>query len=178
MELIVAVDKQWAIGKENQSLVNIPADLRYFREMTKNHVVIMGRKTLETLPNKRPLPERKNIIISRKASYQVNGAKVVHSIEDAMCLAVELKKKVESDRIFVIGGGSIYQQMLPYCDTAYVTKIEYTYEADTFFPNLDQMKEWSLVEKSEEQTYYDLEYYFTVYKKGCTAERGCRLGLS
>lgn len=165
MELIVAVDKQWAIGKNNQSLVSIPADLRYFRKLTQNHIVIMGRKTLESLPNQKPLPERHNIIISRNLSYQVNGADVVHSIEEAIELASNLTKKDFVNRIFVIGGGCIYEQMLPYCDIAYVTKIEYTYEADTFFPNLDQRDDWKLVEESEEQTYYDLEYYFTRYKR-------------
>lgn len=161
MNLIVAVDKNWAIGNKNDLLVKIPADQRFFREETTGKVIIMGRKTLESFPQKKPLPNRTNIVISRKADYKVDGATVVGSIEEAL----ELVKEYKSEDVFVIGGDSIYHQMLPYCDVAHITKIDYAYEADTYFPNLDEMPEWKITEQSEEQTYYDLEYWFIKYEK-------------
>lgn len=161
MNLIVAVDKNWAIGNKNDLLVKIPADQRFFREETTGKVIIMGRKTLESFPQKKPLPNRTNIVISRKADYKVDGATVVGSIEEAL----ELVKDYKSEDVFVIGGDSIYHQMLPYCDVAHITKINYAYEADTYFPNLDEMPEWKITEQSEEQTYYDLEYWFIKYEK-------------
>lgn len=161
MNLIVAVDKNWAIGNKNDLLVKIPADQRFFREETTGKVIIMGRKTLESFPQRKPLPNRTNIVISRKADYKVDGATVVGSIEEAL----ELVKDYKSEDVFVIGGDSIYHQMLPYCDVAHITKINYAYEADTYFPNLDEMPEWKITEQSEEQTYYDLEYWFIKYEK-------------
>ena len=161
MNLIVAVDKNWAIGNKNDLLVKIPADQRFFREETTGKVIIMGRKTLESFPQKKPLPNRMNIVISRKADYKVDGATVVGSIEETL----ELVKDYKSEDVFAIGGDSIYHQMLPYCDVAHITKINYAYEADTYFPNLDEMPEWKITEQSEEQTYYDLEYWFIKYEK-------------
>lgn len=161
MNVIVAVDKNWAIGNKNELLVRIPADQRFFREETTGKVIIMGRKTLESFPQSKPLPNRTNIVISRKADYKVDGATVVGSIEEAL----ELVKEYKSEDVFVIGGDSIYHQMLPYCDVAHITKIDYAYEADTYFPNLDEMPEWKITEQSEEQTYYDLEYWFIKYEK-------------
>ncbi|WP_167957395.1 dihydrofolate reductase [Anaerosporobacter faecicola] len=161
MNLIVAVDKNWAIGNKNDLLVRIPADQRFFRQETTGKVVIMGRKTLESFPQKKPLPNRMNVVITKKADYKVDGCVVVGSIEEAL----DYVKDYKSEDIFVIGGDSIYHQMLPYCDVAHVTKIDYAYEADTFFPNLDKMPEWKITEESEEQTYYDLEYSFVKYEK-------------
>ena len=161
MNLIVAVDKNWGIGYKNELLVRIPADQRFFRETTTGKVVIMGRNTLESFPGKQPLKNRKNIVITRKKNYEVKDAIVVNSIEEAL----EQVNDVPSENIFIIGGASIYEQMLPLCDVAHVTKIDYTYLADTHFPNLDQMKEWKITGESEEQTYYDLEYKFLKYEK-------------
>ena len=161
MNLIVAVDKNWAIGNKNDLLVRIPADQRFFRQETTGKVIIMGRKTLESFPQSKPLPNRTNIVISRKPDYKVDGATVVASIEEAL----ELVKEYKTEDVFVIGGDSIYHQMLPYCDVAHITKIDYAYEADTYFPNLDEIPEWKITEQSEEQTYYDLEYWFIKYEK-------------
>ncbi|MDO5521550.1 MAG: dihydrofolate reductase [bacterium] len=161
MNLIVAVDKNWAIGYKNDLLVRIPADQRFFREETTGKVIIMGRKTLESFPQKQPLKNRKNIVITRDKNYTVKDAVVVHSVEEAL-------KEVEgvpSDDIYVIGGATIYEQMLQYCDVAHVTKIDFAYQADTHFPNLDENPEWKVVADSEEQTYYDLEYYFLRYER-------------
>ena len=160
MNVIVAVDKNWAIGKDNKLLVSIPADMKFFRETTKGNVVVMGRKTLESFPQGQPLQKRVNIVISQNENYQVKGAVVVHSIEEA----VEEAKKYEGE-VFVIGGESIYRAMLPYCQTALVTKIDHAYEADTYFPNLDEDPEWELTGETEEQTYFDLEYVFRKYER-------------
>lgn len=161
MNLIVAVDKNWAIGNGNKLLVSIPQDMKFFRETTTGKVVVMGRKTLETFPGKQPLKNRTNIVLTRDAKYQVKDAIVVHSVED---LLEELKKYAEEE-IYVIGGETIYRQLLPYCKVAHVTKINHAYEADTYFPNLDEMDDWVVTGISEEQTYFDLEYEFVRYEK-------------
>lgn len=161
MNLIAAVDKNWAIGKDNRLLVSIPADMKFFRETTTGKVVVMGRKTLESFPNGLPLKNRSNIVLTANPSYQVKGAVVVHSAEE---LSEELTKYADED-IYVIGGESVYRMLLDACDTAYITKIDYEYEADAFFPNLDEKPEWKLTADSEEQTYFDLEFHFLKYEK-------------
>lgn len=162
MNLIFSVDKNWAIGYKNELLIRIPDDMKQFREKTTGKVVIMGRKTLESFPNSKPLKNRLNIVITTRKDYKAEGAVIVHSIDEALDVA----KKYQSEDVFVIGGGSIYKDMLSYCDTAYVTYIDHEYAADTFIPNLDEMQEeWELVDESEENTYFDLEYYFRTYKR-------------
>ena len=161
MNLIVAADKNWAIGHENKLLVSIPADMKFFREMTTGKVVVMGRKTLESFPGGLPLKNRINVVLTKNMDYHVKDAVVVHSVEEAL----EELKKYDTKDVYVIGGDTVYRQMLPYCDTAHVTKIDHAYEADTYFPNLDEEKEWELTADSEEQTYFDLEYRFLLYKK-------------
>ena len=161
MNLIVAVDKNWAIGKNNKLLVSIPDDMKFFRETTSGHVVVMGRKTLESFPNGKPLKNRTNIVVTRDANYKADGAVIVHSLEE---LKAELTK-YDSDDIYVIGGESIYRQLLADCSVAYVTYVDYAYDADTYFPNLDSDPAWRLADESEEQTYYDLEFYFRRYVK-------------
>ena len=161
MNLIVAVDKNWAIGKGQQLLVSIPQDMKFFRETTMGKVVVMGRKTLETFPGGQPLKKRVNIVITRDKNYKVNDAIIVHSVEEAL---EELKKYNEED-IYVIGGETIYRQMLPYCNLAHVTKINHAYEADTYFPNLDEMEDWEVTGVSDEQTYFNLEYEFVRYER-------------
>ena len=159
MNLIVAVDKNWAIGKDNKLLVSIPDDMKFFRETTTGKVVVMGRKTLESFPNSKPLPNRVNIVLTRDKAYDAKGAVVVHSKEE---LDNELKKYNTED-IFIIGGESIYRLMLDECDRAFVTYVDYGYDADTYFPNPDEASNWKLAEESEEQTYYDIEFYFRTY---------------
>ncbi len=163
MNLIAAVDKNWAIGMNNQLLVRIPDDMKRFRRMTIGKVVVLGRKTLETFPGGRPLKDRNNIVLSKNRNYQVEGAVCVHSLEE---LEEELAK-YQSEDIFVIGGESIYRQLLNHCDTAYITKLDYAYQADAWFPNLDKEEAWQICEESEEQTYFDLEYNFVKYSKNC-----------
>lgn len=161
MNMIVAVDKNWGIGCDNKLLVSIPADMKFFRETTSGGVVIFGRKTLETFPGGQPLKNRINIVITRNKDYNVKGATVVHSIDEALKAA----EAYNSEDVYVIGGDSIYKQMLPYCDVAIVTKIDYAYEADTYFPNLDNDDAWVMTATSEEQTYFDLEFAFTKYER-------------
>ena len=161
MNLIVAVDQNWAIGKDNKLLVSIPADMKMFREETSGKVVVLGRKTLETFPNGLPLKNRTNIVITKNPEFDGKGAIVVHSIEEAL----EEVKKYPSEDVYCIGGDSIYKQMLPYCDTAHVTRIDFAYEADSYFPNLDEDEDWEITAESEEQTYFDLEYSFMKYER-------------
>lgn len=161
MNLIAAVDKRWAIGNKGQLLVSIPGDQKLFRDETLGKVVVMGRKTLESLPGGRPLYGRTTIVLSRDKSYQVKDAQVVHTLEEALR---ELEKYPSED-IFVAGGQEIYQQFLPYCQTAHITWIDYTYDADNYFPNLDEDEEWELAAESEEQTYFNICYEFRMYKR-------------
>ena len=161
MNLIAAVDKNWAIGRNNKLLVSIPDDMKFFRETTTGKVVVMGRKTLESFPGKKPLKNRVNIVLTSDNSYQVDGAVIVHDMDEMH----EELKKYDSQDIYVIGGESIYRQLLDECDVAHITKIDFSYEADAWFPNLDEKEEWVVTADSEEQTYFDLEYYFYKYEK-------------
>lgn len=161
MNIIVAVDKNWAIGNGNKLLVSIPQDMKFFRETTTGKVVVMGRKTLESFPGGQPLKKRVNIVLTGNRSYQMKDAVVVNTVDEIL----EEIKKYDSEDIYVIGGESVYRQMLPYCDKAYVTRIDHAYQADTHFPNLDEDPEWEMTKVSEEQTYFDLEYAFTIYER-------------
>lgn len=161
MNLIVAVDKNWGIGKNNKLLVSIPSDMKFFRQETSGKVVVMGRKTLESFPNGLPLKNRTNIVLTTDRSYQVKDAIIVHDIPELL----EELKNYEDDQIYVIGGGSVYEEMLPYCHVAHVTKIDHAFDADTHFPNLDENEEWEVTASSDEQTYFDLEYAFVKYER-------------
>ncbi|MEY8336448.1 dihydrofolate reductase [Lachnospiraceae bacterium 62-35] len=161
MNIIVAVDKNWTIGRQGGLLVSIPDDQKMFREETLGKVVVMGRKTLESLPGGRPLYGRTNIVLTTDQNYQIRGAVVCHSMEEAL---KELEK-YPSDDIFVMGGQSIYEQFLPYCEIAHVTYIDYEYEGDTWFVNLDKDENWKMIVESEEQTYFNLCYTFRMYRR-------------
>lgn len=137
MELIVAVYDDWGIGKDGTQPVALSADRKFFREITRGAMVIVGRRTIEDFPGKKPLPGRVNVALTRSAG-QIPGFTVCHSPEEAADLAKT------AERAMVIGGGSIYKQMLPLCDRAYVTKVHCTPESDTFFPDLDQDPDWKL----------------------------------
>ncbi|MBR1692140.1 MAG: dihydrofolate reductase [Lachnospiraceae bacterium] len=161
MNVIVAVDKNWAIGNQNKLLVSIPNDQKMFRNETIGKVVVLGRKTMDTFPGGQPLKKRTNVILSANPDYQVKDAYVVHSVEQLL----EEVKRYPSEDVYIIGGESVYRQLLPYCDVAHVTKIDHAYEADTFFPNLDEDEEWEITAISEEQTYFDLSYEFVKYER-------------
>ncbi len=161
MNIIVAVDNNWAIGNKNELLIRIPNDHKHFREETTGKVVVLGRKTLETFPQGLPLKNRTNIILSKDKNYAVKDAIIVHSIEE---LLEELKKYNDED-IYIIGGDSVYRQMLPYCNVAHITKIDHEYEADAYFPNLDADDDWEITADSDEQTYFDIAYQFLKYER-------------
>ena len=135
--------------------------MKFFRETTTGKVVVMGRKTLESFPNGQPLKKRVNIVLTRDKNFKAGDAIIVHSMEELW----EELKKYPSEDIYVIGGETIYKQLLDDCDVAHITKIDYAFEADAYFPNLDEMPEWKITQDSEEQTYFDLEYYFYKYER-------------
>lgn len=166
MNLIVAADQNWGIGFQNKLLVSIPADMKFFRETTTGKVVVMGRKTLESFPNGLPLPKRTNIVLTTDKNYKVKNAIMVHNKRE---LFRELEK-YPTDEVYVIGGESIYRMLLPYCSVAHITKIDYSYQADTYFPNLDELSNWKITADSEEQTYFDLEYTFLKYENNDVKE--------
>jgi dihydrofolate reductase len=161
LRAILCADKNWGIGKNNKLLVSIPADMRFFRDTTTGHVVVMGRKTLESFPGGKPLKNRTNLVLSGNPNYKVQGAETVHSAEELL----ETLKEYDTDDVYVIGGAAVYRLLLPYCDTVYVTRVEMEYSADTWFPNLDEMPDWEKTEESEEQTYFDVEYTFCTYRR-------------
>ena len=161
MNLIAAADVNWAIGKNGKLLVSIPEDMKRFRALTTGKTVILGRKTLATFPQGKPLKNRRNIILTKDPSFAVEGAETAHSVEEAL----EFCEKDDPADVFVIGGGSLYRAFLPYCDTAYITRLDYAYAADAFMPDLDKDPAWEKVDESEEQTYFDLIYTFDTYKR-------------
>jgi Dihydrofolate reductase len=161
MNMIVAADRNWGIGYQNGLLVSIPEDMKYFRSATEGKAVVMGRRTLESFPGGQPLKNRTNIVLTGKPDYHAKGVTVVHSLEEAL---KELEIYPPED-VYIIGGGSIYEQFLPLCKMVHVTKINHAYEADTYFPDLDRMQEWVLTGESEEKTYFDLEFTFCRYER-------------
>lgn len=158
MNLIVAVDGNWAIGNNGDLLCKNPIDMKFFKETTIGKVVIMGRKTLESFPKQKPLPNRTNIVLSR--NNEIDGCIVVNSIDE---LLIKIKN-YDDDDLFVIGGGQIYKELLPYCKKAYVTKMKNIFEADTYFPNLDELDDWEMVDKSEDFKYENIEFNFFIYE--------------
>lgn len=156
---IAAVSQNWGIGKDNDLLFNIPEDKKFFRRTTLNHTVIMGRKTLESLPDGKPFRDRNNIVLSRDKSFFCEGTEVCGSVEEVLKLAEKYEE------IFVVGGGQIYKAMLPYCGKAIITKVNASPEADVFFPNLDKDESWKLTERSEEYDFEGLKYSFCTYVK-------------
>ena len=158
--MILAADRNWGIGNKGQLLCHLSGDLKYFKQTTLGHTVIMGRATLESLPGKRGLPGRRNIVLTSQPDFEAERVDAVcHNLE-------ELRAAVKDDPdAFVIGGAEVYEQLLPWCDTVYVTKIDYAYEADTYFPDLDRDPQWELAEESAEQTYFELTYTFRTYRR-------------
>lgn len=158
MNLIVAVYSDWGIGRDGTQPIALSADRKFFRETTRGAMVIVGRRTIDDFPGKKPLPGRVNVALSR-GDAEIHGFTVCHSPEEAM----ELAKSAET--CFVIGGGSIYQQMLPYCDTAYITKVHANPGSDTFFPNLDADENWYLAENLQSGEENGIAYEMLLYKR-------------
>ena len=174
MKIIVAADKNWGIGKDNKLLVSIPADMKMFRQETTGKVCVMGRKTLESFPGGLPLKNRINIVLTRNENYKVKDAIIVHSIEELM----EELKKYPAEDVYCIGGDTIYKQLLPYCDAAQVTKIDFAYIADSYFPNLDEDPQWHVAAESEEQTYFDLRQIDDVIAREKSSENNEEVGFT
>jgi dihydrofolate reductase len=158
MELIVAVYDDWGIGKDGTQPVALSADRKFFRETTHGAMVIVGRRTIEDFPGQKPLPGRVNVALTRTPK-EIPGFTVVTSPEEAAALAET------AERAMVIGGGSIYRQMLPMCDTAYVTKVHTTVESDTFFPSLDEDAAWELKEILQSGEENGISFEMCLYKR-------------
>ena len=158
MELIVAVYDDWGIGRDGTQPIALSADRKFFRETTRGCMVIAGRRTIADFPGQKPLPGRVNVALTR-GTQEIPGFTVCHSPEEA----VELAKT--AGRAMVIGGGSIYKQMLPFCDTAYITKVHVTPESDTYFPNLDEMEDWYVTETIQAGEENGISYEVLLYKR-------------
>ena len=158
MEAIVAVYDDWGIGKDGTQPIALSADRKFFRETTRGAMVIVGRRTVEDFPEQKPLPGRVNVVLSRK-NQEIPGFTLCSSPEEA----AELAKNAQ--RAFVIGGGSIYKQMLQYCDSAYVTKVHCAMDSDTFFPNLDEDPAWHIAEILQTGEENGISYEMCLYKR-------------
>ena len=158
MELIVAVYDDWGIGKDGTQPIDLSADRKFFRETTRGAMVIAGRRTIEDFPGKKPLPGRVNVALSRQ-NTEIPGFTLCHSPKEAL----ELAKTAE--RTFVIGGGSVYRQMLPWCDKAYVTRVHTNPESDTFFPNLDEDPQWELAQTLQSGEENGSAYEMLLYRR-------------
>lgn len=161
MKAVVAVDSNWGIGYKGRLLQLIPEDMRFFKQLTWGKTVVMGRATFESLPGQEPLKGRSNIVLSRNGSFKNDGVKVCRSTEE---LLKELEK-FNTDEVFVIGGESVYAELLPFCSEAYVTRIEKAYTADKFFPDLDKNPEWKLLSVSDGNIYNDTRFRFCEYTR-------------
>lgn len=156
---IVAVDEKWGIGRDNDMLFSIPDDMKYFRKTTLGSLVVYGKNNLLSFPGGKPLPKRRNVILS--SSLEPSGEyEVVRNVEELFGLLREEKEL----KIFVIGGAMVYEELLPYCKNAYVTKMFRDFNGEKFFPNLDELPEWELKEEGEHLDYEGLEYCFTRYE--------------
>lgn len=159
MRILVAVDLNWGIGYKGNLLERIPEDMKFFKQMTLGKVVVMGRETFESLPGQEPLKDRINIVLTRSENLISDKVTICHSLNE---MFNELEK-YNSEDVFVIGGESIYSQLLPYCSEAYVTKIENKYVADKFFVDLDKSETWTLVSTSDPLIYKNIQYRFDKY---------------
>lgn len=157
MIAIAVVDKTWGIGKDGGLLVHLPGDLKYFKEKTLGHYVVMGRETLESLPGGKPLPGRTTIVITRNEAYEAD-CEILNSVD-------EFLKRYEDEEVYVAGGAQIYEQLLPYCDSCLITKMDKAFDADKHFENLDESDEFELVNVSEPHEENGVTYRFTEYRR-------------
>ena len=169
MNIIVAVNSDWGIGYNNTQSVVLPEDRQNFQKITRDGLVIVGRKTFEEFG--RPLPNRKNVILTHDWEFRVTGAVVAHSIDEVLATVAD----EEADKVFVIGGGSVYTQLLPMCSCAYITKIESAPLSDTYFPNLDEMSNWSLESNGDTFESGGVRYSFNLYKNNAVIGEQCTL---
>ncbi len=163
MNLVVAVDNNWGIGYKGDLLARVSCDLKHFREITAGNTVVYGSNTLATFPKGRVLPKRTNIVLHPDPEYKPEGAIVVHSLDELF----EELKKYDTDTVSVIGGASVYNQLLPYCNKAYITKFLHTFESDVRIPNLDELPEWEITDEGEafKPEDADFEIKYVTYEK-------------
>lgn len=161
MDLMVLVDESWGIGCSGEQMVYLSQDLKRFKEMTLGKTMVLGRKTLGTFPHGKPLVGRKHMILSGNPSFVVEGATVYSSLEDLLSAVSSL----EEEEVMVIGGASVYEQLLPYCERAYVTKVSGHYTVDCYFPNLDQMEQWVLESQSETLEEGEVSFSYCIYTR-------------
>ena len=162
LSLIASADLEWGIGKDGKLLFPIKRDMARFRKLTTGKVVIMGRKTLDSLPNSKPLPDRTNIVLTRNKEFRRSGVTVCHSVREL----TDTLEAYPQRQAFVIGGEEIYRLLLPYCSTAYITRVNAVKSADTHMINLDKNPEWNLAKQSEEFIENDISFIFCTYKQG------------
>lgn len=161
MNLIVAVDKNWGIGRDNGLLASIPTDMKYFKEHTMDKVVVMGRKTLESMPGKRGLPRRTNYVLTRNEEFEAERCTIVHNEEELL----EAIDQYNPDDVFLIGGATLYNKYYKLCDKLYVTKMDAELNADTFITNFDEDGDYEMISESEPITENGITFRFTIYKK-------------
>ena len=160
MKAIVCVDKNWGIGKNNGMLFHLPEDLKFFKEKTWGKRVVMGYNTFLSLPNKKTLPNRENIVLSRKTDLKIDGAKVANSKEELLSILGD-----DTSDVFLMGGEIIYNELLNLCDEAYVTKVEADGNAEKFFPNIDKNPDWEKIYEGEKIQSGKFEISFNTYKR-------------
>jgi len=160
MNVIVAVDRKWGIGYDNKLLFDIPEDMKFFKDMTDGKIVVMGYNTLLSLPGGKPLKNRTNIVICDNKDFKQDGATLCYSIEEAL----DKLREYDPNDVFVMGGQGIYEQLLGYCKTAYITKVESVEKADRHFPNIDDLDNWELISQSGQKEYNGLKYTFCKFR--------------
>ena len=161
MKAIVNADNNWGIGIGDSLLNHIPADMKFFRETTTGNVVVMGRATFMTFPGPKALPNRVNIVLTGDKSWSAPDVIVCHSLDELF----EKLKDYNSDSVYVIGGSTVYEQLIDYCDTAYVTRVDSSKAADKFFPDLDKKSDWKIICESDMMEHNGTEFKFVTYKK-------------
>lgn len=161
MKIIVAVDEKWGIGKDGKLLCHLSDDLKYFKEKTMGKTIVMGRVTLEGFPGQKGLPGRKNLVLSSDENFYAEGAETISSEEELWSALTT----IPTDEVFIVGGAKVYETFLPYCDTCYVTKIYDDFDADRFFPNLDESEDFTCTELSEVLEDNGINYQFLEYKR-------------
>lgn len=161
MNLIVAADKRWGIGRDNGLLASLPTDMKYFKEHTMDKIVVMGRKTLESMPGRKGLPKRINYVLTSNPDFEAERCTTVNT-EEELFAALD---QYEPDDVFLIGGATLYNRFYKRCDKLYVTKIDADLDADTFIVNFDEDPDFEIVSESEPVTENGITYRFTVYEK-------------
>ena len=159
MIAIVAVDRNWGIGKDGEQLLYIPEDLKRFKNFTTGNAIILGRKTMYTFPGSKPLKNRRNMILSRNPEFKAEGGEVYPDLDSLMA------NVTDPDNTYVVGGAMVYNTMIGQCDKAYITKIDAEFPADCWFPNLDAMSDWEVTEESEVQEHEGVPYRYVTYKR-------------